>query len=394
MFKHKIKFKNLIIVLGVSVAISLTCMPQRNTAAENEEILSVQDITFLRSSKKKIQISWNKMPSEHIKSFIVKKKSFVNDINSDAEWEEVKILDASEYDSGEKIKVIDELADKSYQRYLYRVDTEYDETLQNIQTEGKEIPASNILVCIDPGHYKGRNAVEGQNSYGYVEGDFVLKIAKLLKQDLKQNYGIDVYMTRTKGDIELGGYKNMLLDNGHISLRGEYASKRNSDLFVSLHTNANQANANGYETNSQPLKINKAMIIVNKVSYNSPEILEMCNEIGDRLTQVNYELGISKSNIFKRVENGTVKKWTSKYNDGLNKTGTVVYRWSNGNDYYGVLRGAANAGIPGIIIEHGMHTIPKLREIARDGKLAERWAEADAEGIASAFGVNTVYAKD
>ena len=81
MFKHKIKFKNLIIVLGVSVAISLTCMPQRNTAAENEEILSVQDITFLRSSKKKIQISWNKMPSEHIKSFTVKKKSFVNDIN-------------------------------------------------------------------------------------------------------------------------------------------------------------------------------------------------------------------------------------------------------------------------------------------------------------------------
>lgn len=390
MFKHKIKFKNLIIVLGVSVAISLTCMPQRNTAAENEEILSVQDITFLRSSKKKIQISWNKMPSEHIKSFTVKKKIFVNDINSDEEWEEVKILDASEYDSGEKIKVIDELADKSYQRYLYRVDTEYDETLQNIRTEGKEIPASNILVCIDPGHYKGRNAVEGQNSYGYVEGDFVLKIAKLLKQDLKQNYGIDVYMTRTKGDIEIGGYKNMLLDNGHISLRGEYASKRNSDLFVSLHTNANQANANGYKTNSQPLKINKAMIIVNKVSYNSPEILEMCNEIGDRLTQVNYELGISKSNIFKRVENGTVKKWTSKYNDGLNKAGTVVYRWSSDRDYYGVLRGSANAGIPGIIIEHGMHTIPKLRELARDGNLAERWAKADAAGIASSFGLDLV----
>ena len=368
----------------------LTCMPQRNTAAENEEILSVQDITFLRSSKKKIQISWNKMPSEHIKSFTVKKKSFVNDINSDEEWEEVKILDASEYDSGEKIKVIDELADKSYQRYLYRVDTEYDETLQNIRMEGKEIPASNILVCIDPGHYKGRNAVEGQNSYGYVEGDFVLNIAKLLKQDLKQNYGIDVYMTRTKGDIEIGGYKNMLLDNGHISLRGEYASKRNSDLFVSLHTNANQANANGYETNSQPLKINKAMIIVNKVSYNSPEILEMCNEIGDRLTQVNYELGISKSNIFKRVENGTVKKWTSKYNDGLNKAGTVVYRWSSDRDYYGVLRGSANARIPGIIIEHGMHTIPKLRELARDGNLAERWAKADAAGIASSFGLDLV----
>ena len=40
-----------------------------------------------------------------------------------------------------------------------------------------------------------------------------------------------------------------------------------------------------------------------------------------------------------------------------------------------------------MIIEHGFHTVPKMREAAVGGELKERWARADAEGIAEGFGL-------
>ena len=48
-------------------------------------------------------------------------------------------------------------------------------------------------------------------------------------------------------------------------------------------------------------------------------------------------------------------------------------------------RGAASAGVPGVIIEHGLHTIPEVRKAAQ-GDLALKWAEADAYGIAWGLG--------
>lgn len=61
-------------------------------------------------------------------------------------------------------------------------------------------------------------------------------------------------------------------------------------------------------------------------------------------------------------------------------------RHGNHGQYYGVLRGAEEAGIPGIIIEHGYHTVPEMRNAAKNGDLKSKWADADAEGIASAIG--------
>lgn len=88
-------------------------------------------------------------------------------------------------------------------------------------------------------------------------------------------------LTRTTGDITLGGYTNNNLDEGHISLRGSYAQK--SDLFLSLHTNANQDNANGYATDEQPVSINKTLVFVNKVAYEDKQMLYLANTIGSYL---------------------------------------------------------------------------------------------------------------
>ena len=79
------------------------------------------------------------------------------------------------------------------------------------------------------------------------------------------------------------------------------------------------------------------------------------------------------------------------YNDSLDTPGTLFYRLkSNGTeDYYGVLRGAAAAGVPGIVIEHGMHTVPQVRQAAMEGSLVPRWAEAAAAGVAFGYGFVT-----
>ena len=192
-------------------------------------------------------------------------------------------------------------------------------------------------------------------------------------------------MTRTTGTITLGGYTNLNLDRAHISLRGEYAAERDSTLFLSIHTNANEENANGYDTCLQPVSINKSLVFVNMVAKKSDTILSVSNAIGTGLTRVNYDMGLSTVGEFRTATADTVLEWTKAYNDSLNTGGTVVCRTDGKEDYYGVLRGASSVGIPGLIVEHGMHTIPEVRKAAL-GDLAEQWADADAYGIAYGFG--------
>ncbi|MGM9601399.1 MAG: hypothetical protein ACI3W5_07430, partial [Faecousia sp.] len=62
-------------------------------------------------------------------------------------------------------------------------------------------------------------------------------------------------------------------------------------------------------------------------------------------------------------------------------------RGSNG-EYYGVLRGAASVGTPGIILEHSFHTQTKAtRWLLEDGNLQKLAAE-ETKVIAAYFGVS------
>lgn len=60
-------------------------------------------------------------------------------------------------------------------------------------------------------------------------------------------------------------------------------------------------------------------------------------------------------------------------------------RTGTNGDYYGVLRGASNVQVPGLIIEHGFHTVPEVRQAAVNEDLKNVWSKADAEGIAAGF---------
>ncbi len=237
-------------------------------------------------------------------------------------------------------------------------------------------PPAPYRVLIDPGHYAGSALITFEDGTTFSEGDYTLAIAQNLQAILQAN-GIQADMTRTSGTITIGGRSNYDLDSTNISARGTMSS--GYDLFVSIHTNSNDINANGYPTFEQPTSINKPLIILNSVSLGTPNIISMANAIGENLTQTLINNGLS-SGVGFSYTNGGIPEWTPEYNNALGVGGTVCKR---GNNYYGVLRGAANVGTPGMIIEHGYHSNPEFRNLLVNGDLAYQLAAADASAIVS-----------
>ena len=345
---------------------------------ETEEI-SISDIKFIRVSEKEIGITWSDQKNPYVDTYYLMRRK-----PNENEWQQLGQLQSNHNIQDRELTLTDILEEDTVQQYEYRIDVSVTDTKKYKPVEGNSIYASNLLVCIDPGHFSGKNKIVNEDGSSYSEGDATLILAKNLEEKLRLGYGITCILTRTTGDITLGGYTNDSLDEGHISLRGSYA--QGSDLFLSLHTNANQDNANGYATDEQSISINKTLVFVNAVAYEDNRMLRLANAVGSYLTEVNYDMQVSESDEFQSIETKEEKKrWSDEYNDQLNVPGTVCVRWGEHGDYYGVLRGAAMVNVPGLIIEHGFHTIPEVRKLALTGELLEKWAEADANGIAEGY---------
>lgn len=351
----------------------------------------VQSAETTKISSEKIRVSWSDEYDEFVWGYQVKRRS-VNESNN--RWETIGVLFSDRTVDGDVLFFEDELESTEPRQYVYRVDVMLSDLVACKAEKGKEVLASNVLICIDPGHYAGKNMVEGELSYGYAEGDFTLDLGLELQKVLKEKYGIDVYMTRTTDHINIHGYRDISLDSGHISLRGMRAVYKDSDMFVSLHTNANSDNAHGYETCLQPIGMNKPLILVNTIGCDDERTISISNVIGTNLAKANYALGTASVEEFIQAKAGEVEEWTGPKNDMLDVPGTVYYRFNKSIvdknvDYYGVLRGAAVVNKPGIIIEHGFHTVAEMRKEAMEGNLKEIWANIDAYGIAYGFGFET-----
>ncbi len=357
---------------------------EEDTISLKEEIpealpISVMQIEAERVSRQQIQISWTPPLEGEVETYLVKRRLASAQTE---EWSTVATVSANQV-----LQVTDQLADTSIQQYVYTVDILPKDPLRYRAQAGAQVLASNLLICLDPGHYLGANRVEGEASYGYDEGDATLQIARVLRRELKWKYGIETCMTRTDDSIALEGYTNQILDHAHLELRGKYAGETGSDLFLSLHTNANQDNANGYETCLQPISINKPILLANTVASTEPTVIAVANAIGTEIAKESYHAGTATVATFQTVVQGKLGFWSDFYNDSPDIQGSVYYRvGQDGRDYYGVLRGAAAVGVPGLIIEHGMHTVPEVRKTAMEGDLLCRWACADARGIANGFG--------
>lgn len=348
----------------------------RTSRESGLKTIQVKKIGSQRVSDREIKIQWSGKDAPHVKKYIIKRKRIGR-----GRWRTLRTLIPDGAASRRTFSYVDTLKDSSLQQYEYRIDVKVKDDTEYKPVKGSSVRAGNILLCIDPGHYEGQNMVNEEGT-AYAEGDFTLKLAKELKKILEKTYGIASYMTRETGTITLGGYTNGELDNSHISLRGEYAE--GSDLFLSLHTNANLDGANGYGTYDQPVGITKPIVIANTTACDSALALAVGNAVGERLAEASARMGIAVPGRFQRAEDlQDMVPWTDAFNDSLEGPGTVCYRFGEyGGDYYGVLRGAAAVGVPGMIVEHGFHTVPEMRQMAAQGKLETQWAKADAEGIA------------
>ena len=349
------------------------------------EMLPILDVSAKRVSSSQIELCWSDVNDALVDSYVIEKYDN-RKAASDTEWQPVGEVKSGETVSENSYRFTDSLLSTEPQQYVYRVIPKTADDAKHYALESGHVLCSNLYICIDPGHYAGKNAVEGELSYGYAEGDFTLLVSLELSDILQQKYGIATCLTRNSGSITLSGYTDEVLDSAHISLRGSYAAKMGCDLFVSVHTNSNQDDVNGAATFEQPIAINKPIVIANDLAVSSDQVLSLCNSIGENLAKTNYELGIAAYREFIPASRETVREWTDDYNDSTQEQGTVVCRHGSSGQYYGVLRGAQNSGIPGIIVEHGFHSVPQVREAAMTGNLKSLWAEDDADGIAAGYG--------
>lgn len=187
-----------------------------------------------------------------------------------------------------------------------------------------------MKICLDAGHFGEYN--RSTVNPAYWESKFSWKFHLLLKAELEK-YGIEVITTRTDQAKDLD-----LVQRGRKSA--------GCDLFLSIHSNAcGDANAD------YPLACCCVNGSADVIGHELAEIVGKC-------------MGSSgKARIWKRTGSGN-------------------------SDYYGVLRGAAAVGVPGVLLEHGFHTNLKNTKWLLDDANLQKMAVAEAKVIAEHFGVN------
>lgn len=188
-----------------------------------------------------------------------------------------------------------------------------------------------MKICLDAGHYGKYN--QSPVTSAYWESDFTWKFHLLLKAELESR-GIEVLTTRTEQGKDLDLVK-----------RGQLA--KGCDLFLSIHSNACADQSADY-----PLA---CCCVSGQADVLGHELAEAVGAV----------MGTSgKARIWKRTGNG-------------------------GTDYYGVLRGAASVGTPGILLEHSFHTNKRTTEWLMDDTNLAKMAAAEADVIAEHYGVQT-----
>lgn len=242
--------------------------------------LSAEWIQTERLSKQNIKITWPDIMDRDVENYLVKRCE-LDGSKGEGNWRIVGKVPSDGSTGGPMVCFIDELPDDKIRQFAYVVDVEVRAGLGYSSKQSQPVLASNLMICIDPGHFAGVNQIEGE----YTEGDAMLHLGRALSTELKEVYGINSCMTRADGTISLYGYSNEKLDGAHLSFRGRYAGEMECDLFVSLHTNANETNANGYPTCFQPVTINKPILILNTVACSSQTTLDIANAIGKKIAQ-------------------------------------------------------------------------------------------------------------
>ena len=120
--------------------------------------------------------------------------------------------------------------------------------------------------------------VGAESYYGDYEKDINLDIALLIGKQLK-SYGYNVVYTRTSDSVSWPNNNKK-----DLQARCDLAKKKNADLFVSIHLNASEYEANGYEiycdfNNKNTLKVSNSILKqLDKLDYSTNRGLLDTNE--------------------------------------------------------------------------------------------------------------------
>lgn len=204
--------------------------------------------------------------------------------------------------------------------------------------------SSDLIVVLDAGHGGYDSGAVGNGLY---EKALTLKIAQYCKAELEKYKGVKVYLTRSNDTF-------ISLDK-----RVSIASGVKADVFVSLHINsATNPSATGAE------------VFYPNSNYR-PAVGAQGKKLAGEIQKKLVSLGLSNRGL--KILNSMIG---SKYPDG------------SAADYYAVIRGAKNAGFPGIIVEHGFISNPlDAGKYLGSAAALKKLGVADAQGIAACYGL-------
>ena len=185
-------------------------------------------------------------------------------------------------------------------------------------------------VLIDAGHY-GSKYNQGAIK-DYYESNMTWELQGYLVKELEA-YGITTGVTRTNKDTDVAVYNRGTMAKGY-------------DLLLSLHSNAASAES------------------VKRVSIYKP-----LSGIGDKIAELMGKAVLDCMNLNTYYETKTRKS-------------TLANR-----EYYGVLRGAADVGVPALIVEHSFHTNKEACSWLLKSSNLKELAKAEAKAVAEYFGI-------
>lgn len=188
-----------------------------------------------------------------------------------------------------------------------------------------------VKIMLDAGHYTNYNQSSVYKKY--YEGNMAWKLCKYLKEEL-ESYGFVVGTTRKSRDTKA---LDLVNDRG--------CKAKGYDVFISLHSNA-------CDTEST----DRVVIIK---GYNQSDTL--AKKLGKALTDL---MGVKQNyQVYTRQK-------------------------SNGDEWYGVLRGAKLVGVKNrFILEHGFYTNTKTAKWLYKDENLKKIAKAEAKVLADYYGL-------
>jgi N-acetylmuramoyl-L-alanine amidase len=214
----------------------------------------------------------------------------------------------------------------------------------NTPTLIKQLGLKVRTIVIDSGH--GGKDPGAISKFGLYEKDFVLDIAKRLRNLLKAKGVYDVYMTRDT-DIFIP-----------LEDRTGFANQNGADLFISIHINSSQSiDAKGIETYYLSLASDDEARMTAALENASAE--KGIKELGLLLGRILKSAKIAESRAFANITQFYLCKKTGSYDRGVRKAPFIVL---------------IGANAPSILVELGFvsneHDVQLLKSDEYKDKLA------------------------